>query len=107
MAVRPGRGAVATSGGYERYHRADRRYHHLVDAGSGASPGEAMSVSVVAPTAMDADALATAVFILGPSRGLALIDSLAGCGCLILDRHGRRITSRGWKSAPPHPDPLE
>ncbi len=105
--MRPGDGAVATSGSYERYHDADRRYHHLVDGSSAASPGEARSVSVVAPTALDADALATAVFILGPGAGLTLIDSLAGCACLILDRHGRRLTSRGWKSAPLHPDPLE
>lgn len=105
--VRPGRGAVATSGGYERHHPADRRYHHLVDGGSGASPGETRSVSVVAPTAVDADALATAAFILGPAAGLKLIDSLAGCGGLILDRNGHRHTSRGWKSAPPHTDALE
>lgn len=106
-AVRPGDGAVATSGSYERYHDADRRYHHLVDGGSAESPGEARSVSVVAPTAIDADALATAVFVLGPAAGLMLMDSLAGCSCLILDSHGRRLTSRGWKSAPPHRDRLE
>lgn len=105
--IRPGRGAVATSGSYERYLGAAPRYHHLVDGGSAASPHEARSVSVAAPTAMDADALATAVFILGPSRGLAFIDSVPGCGCLILDRDGRRLTSRGWRSAPLNPDSLE
>jgi thiamine biosynthesis lipoprotein len=105
--IRPGRSAVATSGSYERYHGAAPRYHHLVDGGSGASPHEARSVSVTAPTAMDADALATAVFILGPSQGLAFLDSVPGCGCLIQDRHGRRITSRGWKSAPLNSDTTE
>ena len=104
--VRPGRGAVATSGSYER-GQDGARYHHLVDAGTGDSPGDAVSVSVVAPTAMDADALATAVFILGPAAGLTFIDNHAGCGALIVDRRGRRLTSRGWESAPLQPDPLE
>jgi thiamine biosynthesis lipoprotein len=106
-AVRPGHGAVATSGGYERYHAGDRRYHHLVDADSAVSPDGARSVSVVAPSAIDADALATAAFILGPAAGLELIDSMRGCSGLILDRRGQRLTSRGWHSAPLTPDPLE
>jgi thiamine biosynthesis lipoprotein len=105
--VRPGGGAVATSGSYERFYDGDHRYHHLVDAGSGLSPGEATSVSVVAPTAVDADALATAAFVLGPVAGLAFIDSLAGCACLILDQDGRRLSSRDWKSVPLKPDPVE
>ena len=105
--LRPGDGAVATSGSYERYNHTDGRYHHLVDGGSAVSPGHARSVSVMAPTAMDADALATAVFILGPAAGLKFIDSRAGCACLILDRNGRRLTSRGWTSAPLNRDPSE
>jgi thiamine biosynthesis lipoprotein len=106
-AVRPGRGAVATSGGYERCHTADGRFHHLVDGTRGASPGETRSVSVVAPTAMDADALATAVFVLGPVAGLKLIDSRRGCSGLIVDRSGRRLTTRGWQSAPLSRDAME
>ncbi len=106
-AVRPGRGAVATSGSYERFHAADPRCHHLVDGATAASPGRVRSVSVVAPSAMDADALATAVFILGPATGLRLIDSQRGCSGLILDRGGRRLTSRGWRSAPLQRDGLE
>jgi thiamine biosynthesis lipoprotein len=105
--VRPGNGAVATSGSYERFYGDNHSFHHLVNAGTGLSPGDVTSVSVIAPTAMDADALATAAFILGPAAGLAFIDSLAGCSCLILHRDGRRLTSRGWKSAPLKPDPLE
>ena len=97
-AVRPGRGAVATSGGYER--RFAGPYHHLVDGASGTSPRTVRSVSVRAPNATDADALATAAFILGPTEGVALIDDLADCACLVIDRDGRRHTSRGWKSAP-------
>lgn len=103
--VRPGPGAVATSGSYEHFYDVDRRYHHLVDAATGVSPGQVASVSVFAPTAMAADALATAAFVMGPVAGLALVNSLAGCACLILDRNGRRFVSRGWRTAPPEPDP--
>lgn len=105
--VRPGNRAVATSGSYEHFYDADRRFHHLVDADTGLSPGHIASVSVLAPTAMTADALATAAFVMSPSAALDLMDSLAGCACLILDRHGRRLSSRGWRSAPYQPDSME
>jgi thiamine biosynthesis lipoprotein len=105
--VQPGTGAVATSGSYEHFYDPDRRFHHLVDAGTGLSPGHVASVSVLAPTAMAADALATAAFVMPPVAALALVDSLAGCACLILDRRGQRFSTRGWISAPTKPDPME
>lgn len=97
-----GDGAVATSGGYETYFDPDRRFHHIVDATTGRSPNQNASVSVCAPTAMAADALATAVFVLNPERGVALVASLAGCACLILAHDGRQRRSRGWRSARPN-----
>ena len=65
--------AVCTSGDYER--RADETIggHHILDPRSGASPGDVASVTVVAASAMAADALATAAFVLGPREGLALM----------------------------------
>lgn len=101
------RGAVATSGSYEIFFDAKREFHHIVDGAAGRSPADATSVTVLAPTAMAADALATSVFVLGPAGGVALVDSLARCECLILDRGGRRHRSRGWKSAPLVPLPTE
>jgi thiamine biosynthesis lipoprotein len=59
-----------------------------------------MSVSVLAPTAMAADALATAVFVLDATRGVALVESLAHCECLILDSDGRQFRSTGWRKEP-------
>jgi thiamine biosynthesis lipoprotein len=53
----------------------------------------------VAPSTMEADALATSVFVMEPHEGVAFIDSLPGRECLIIDRKGMRSTSRGWKSA--------
>ena len=93
--------AVATSGSYERYFDHDRAYHHIVDAATGRSPVHCSSVSVVAPTALAADALATSVFLMGPRDGVAFIEGLSGCACLVLDREGREHRSRTWRSAAP------
>ncbi len=92
-------GAIATSGSYEIFFDQERRFHHLVDAETGESPQWSVSVSVMAPTTLAADALATSLFMMAPREGLRLIDSLAGCECLIVDYQGRQLRSRGWKSA--------
>ena len=97
--VIPLRGAVATSGSYEIYFDPEQKNHHIIDSRSGVSPEKSQSVSVVAPTAMEADALATSVFLLGPDRGAAFIESFPGCACLIVDRHGRQVRSDRWRSA--------
>ena len=85
--------AVATSGKYERGD-------HIVDAATGRSPEYHTCVSVLAPTAMAADALATALFVLDAARGLALVESLAHCECLMLDSDGRQFRSSGWRKEP-------
>jgi FAD:protein FMN transferase len=92
-------GAVATSGSYEIPCNRDRTRHHIVSGRGGVSPHESLSVSVVAPTALAADALATAVFVMGPRAGKALIDSLPGCSCLVIDELGRPLPSARWRSA--------
>jgi thiamine biosynthesis lipoprotein len=65
--------AVCTSGDYER-RTADSAEHHILDPRTGESPDALVSATVVAPTAMLADALATAVFVLGPVEGLRLLE---------------------------------
>jgi thiamine biosynthesis lipoprotein len=89
-------GAVATSGNYEIYFDREKVFHHIIKPTTGRSPAASASVSVMARTAMDADALATAAFVMGPRRGTALLDALPGCECLVLDRDGGRHLSRGW-----------
>ncbi len=93
-------GAVATSGSYEIYFDRDRLVHHIVSATTGRSPNECASVSVVAPSTMAADALATTVFVMGPAQGVRFVDELPDCECLIIDRDGQQVRSRGWRSAP-------
>jgi len=92
--------AVATSGGYEIYFDPDMKLHHIVDSATGWSPGMNASVSVVAPTTIAADALATTLFLMEPEGGIILMESLPGCECLIVDAKGAQSKTKGWKSAP-------
>src|SRR4051794_23771733 len=75
--------AICTSGDYER-RTPDGDGHHLVDPRSGRSAAALASVTVVAPTAMVADGLGTAAFILGPRAGLRLLDREGVGGLLVL-----------------------
>ena len=97
--------AVATSGSYEIYFDPSRSRHHIVDGRAGSSPQQSQSVSVVAPTAMEADALATSVFLMEPTRALAFIDSIPRCACLIVDPSGSQVRSTRWRSAGEPPTP--
>lgn len=86
-------GAVATSGGYE--HPLSAKTHHLLDPRSGHSPQHVRSVSVVAPTVMQADGLATALCLMPPREALRLTASL-GCACFLVTENGGHIASDGW-----------
>jgi FAD:protein FMN transferase len=87
--------AVCTSGDYERRSPADG--HHILDPHRGTSARGAASVTVVAPTAMLADALATAAFVLGPEEGIELLDRL-GVDGLIVSPALERYATRGMCS---------
>jgi thiamine biosynthesis lipoprotein len=87
--------AVCTSGDYQRLsplsHDAG---HHILDPRSGISTNAAASVTVVAPTAIVADALATAVFVLGPTDGLRLLERQGVDGLVVLPTL-ERYSTRG------------
>ena len=70
------RHAVATSGDYRHSFSQDFRHHHIVDPRTGLSPAELASVTVIAPSATDADALSTTALVLGVEAGLALLNRL-------------------------------
>jgi thiamine biosynthesis lipoprotein len=78
--------AVCTSGDYERVRPGDRAGHHILDPQTGDSTNAAASVTVVAPTAVVADALATAAFVLGPRRGIRLLEVQEVEGMIITPR---------------------
>jgi thiamine biosynthesis lipoprotein len=89
-------GALATSGCYDRARAAECEPRDIVHGALGAFPRDCASVTVNAPSAMAADALATTVFALGPRAGPALIERLR-CACLIVLPDGGRLTSSKWK----------
>lgn len=90
--------AIVTSGDYERFFMADGvRYHHIFDPRTGLPARTCQSVSVVAGTAAEADALATAVFVLGPAEGLALLEKLPDVEGLIVGAAGERAVTSGLK----------
>jgi len=84
--------AVCTSGDYERRSKDGS---HLMDGRTGAAATGAASATVIAPTAMVADALATAAFVLGPNRGIALLERHGVAGLIISPDLSRAHTA-GW-----------
>jgi electron transport complex protein RnfB len=79
--------AVDTAGDYQRFFVSGGvHYHHILDPRTGWPARRSASVTVVAPSAATADALATGMFVLGPERALALADRL---GRAVADRLGR------------------
>ena len=88
--------ALATSGDYIHNFTPDRALHHILDPRTGASPLEASGVTVLAPTAMDADALSTAVFVLGPDEGIILLDQVDGVEGLVVTKAGAQRATRGF-----------
>jgi thiamine biosynthesis lipoprotein len=80
--------AFSTAGDYERsYVIAGKRYHHIIDPRTGKPATASRSVTIYAPTAFLADEIDDAVFILGPEKGLKLVESLDDVGAVIVDAH--------------------
>lgn len=88
--------AVATSGDYMQSFTQDRRHHHILDPRTGHSPTHTSAVTVVAGTAMDADALSTALMVLGPEAGLELLDRVPGAEGLLVAKDGTLHASGGF-----------
>jgi FAD:protein FMN transferase len=89
--------AVSTSGDYERYFDDKMEYHHIINPKTGFSATELISATIVTDNAFDADALSTAVFVLGKEKGMDLIESLPGVEGLIITREREVLRSSGFK----------
>ena len=87
--------SLATSGDYVNYLTPDMSLHHIIDPRTGSSPGHTSGVSVVAPSAMEADALSTAALVLGPREGMELLDRLDGIEGLIVAKDQTVFESKG------------
>ncbi|MTV41796.1 FAD:protein FMN transferase [Duganella radicis] len=88
--------SVATSGDYECSFTPDYRHHHIFDPASGDSPTELASVTVVAPTALEADGLSTAFMVMGWERAKALAAQLRAVDLMVVDKQGRSRRTAGF-----------
>jgi thiamine biosynthesis lipoprotein len=87
--------AFSTAGDYERaYVVGGKRYHHIIDPHTGYPATASRSVTIWAPTALLADEIDDAVFIMGAQRGLALVESFDDVGAVIVDAHNKVWTSK-------------
>jgi len=89
-------GAVATSGNYMVYFDREKVHHHILSPESGRSPTGSVSATVTAPAAEQADALATALMLLGPEESRSFIDRQEHTSSLLLTREGTKVYSRRW-----------
>jgi thiamine biosynthesis lipoprotein len=92
--------AITTSGdAYQAVEIDGVRYSHIVDPRTGLGVGGPMAVTVIAPSATAADALATAANVLGPKDGPALIGKYPGVTARFMwreGREGRSLVTPGW-----------
>lgn len=82
--------AVATSGNYERFFDfRGKRYGHIINPGTGRLVDNVLSVTIIAKTALQADGLSTAVFVLGAEAGMELIESIEGVEGVLITKDGK------------------
>jgi len=90
--------SVVTSGIYQRCFELDGRlYHHIISPQSG-YPAETglLSVTILAPTSLEADALSTTCFLLGAEAGAALVDEMDGIGAVFITEDGSILYSENY-----------
>ncbi|MBN4069586.1 FAD:protein FMN transferase [bacterium AH-315-G05] len=91
--------SVVTSGSYERYFEENGlAYHHIFDAVTGFPvQTEVVSVTVIAASSTDADALSTILFALPIAEGIALVEKLEGIECIYVTEDNKIYLSSGAK----------
>jgi thiamine biosynthesis lipoprotein len=88
----------STSGDYERFFVKDgTRYHHILDPDTGEPARGSRSVTIVTGRSVLADGLSTGVFILGPERGMQLIEKLPDVEGVIVSDTNHVLISSGLK----------
>ena len=87
---------LSTSGDYGTKFSDDYRHHHLFDPRTGISPAELSAVSVAAKTALEADALSTALFVLGPDKAKQMAESMKKVDALFISKSGIMTATDGF-----------
>lgn len=88
--------AVSTAGDYERFFERDGiRYHHILGSESLQPARECQSVTIIAKEGAVADGLDTGIFVLGPEKGMALVERLPDVEAIIVDSKGKITVSSG------------
>ena len=91
--------AISTAGDYERFFERDGvRYHHILDPQTLQPARSCQSVTVIGKEGVLVDGLDTGIFVLGPERGMALVERLAGVEAVIIDDQGKMTLSSGIRS---------
>lgn len=91
--------AISTAGDYERFFERDGvRYHHILDPQTLQPARACQSVTVIAKEGVWADGLDTGIFVMGPERGMELIERLPDIEAIIVDQEGNMLVSSGLKS---------
>ncbi len=92
--------AIATSGNYRRYVViGNHHYSHIIDPATGWPAQKLPSVSVIAPTDADADALATAISVMGVQKGIALAERLTNVEAMVVSGDANKYSvhyTTGW-----------
>jgi FAD:protein FMN transferase len=91
--------SLATSGDYATSFSPDHTFNHIFDPETGRSPTAFSSVTVVSPACLDADALSTAIFVLGVEKGLRLAAATPNTDVLLVFKDGRTLATAGFPRA--------
>lgn len=90
--------AISTAGDYERFfEREGIRYHHILDPRTLQPARGCQSVTVIAREGIWADGLDTGIFVMGPERGMELVEQLPDVEAVIVDAEGHLLVSSGLK----------
>ena len=87
---------LSTSGDYASKFSDDYCHHHLLDPRTGLSPVKLSAVSVAAPTALEADSLSTALFVLGPEKAKEMVESMDLVDALFVSKSGDITATDGF-----------
>jgi len=91
--------AISTAGDYERFFERDGvRYHHILDPKTLQPSRGCQSVTVIAKEGVWADGLDTGIFVMGPERGMELVEQLPDVEAIIVGHDGRVFLSSGLKA---------